>query len=67
MKILGYYFNFFTILQVTTEQLLTIYHSEVTLNSFIRDFFFFFTISLFLLINGEAVLFYHNRPHCSIE
>ena len=31
------------------------------------SFYFFFTINLFALINGEAVLLYHNRPHCQIE
>ena len=37
---------------------------EATLNGFIRDFFFFFTINLFSLTTGEAASLYHNRHHC---
>ena len=39
---------------------------EATLNGCICDFlfFYFFTVTLFSLISGEAVLLYHDRPYC---
>ena len=40
---------------------MTYYLLEATLSDCIRGFF---TINLFSLINGEALLLYHNRPQC---
>ena len=39
---------------------MTYYLLEATLNGCIRDYFFF-SNNLLSLINGEAVLLYHNR------
>ena len=52
---------------------MTYYLLEATQNGCIRDYFylfiylFIFRIGFFSLINGEAVLFYQNKPHCGIE
>ena len=43
---------------------MTYYILQATLNDCIREFF---TINLLSLINGEAVLLYHNSPYCLIE
>ena len=45
---------------------LTIYYKQLWI-AVSAIFLNFFTINLFSLINGEAVLLYHHSPHCWIE